>query len=359
MTVDHAISTHKAVHWKQVGLFLVITFGAAWLLDLVLYLTGGMASRLLIILLTTQMTIPAFTAILLGTFFFLESPLYYKTCKSKIRWFTYYFMAQTVAFVLCILVVVISPGSAKAVEALTGLLAVAGLVMVVVVRIAGGKEVFLQAGMGFGTIKCWFVYGGALVMFYLLLFGLNALLVPGAWGDPAVMFPNESQAGWPPALLWGIASMNAILIGPFTGLVVTFGEEYGWRGYLQGELEKLGRIQGVGLLGIIWGLWHAPVIVMGYNYPGEPFWGVVMMTLFCIFMSYVLAYSMYKSGGLWTVVYLHALNNGAASLLLGIAFVTTSSLFSFSLSLYALLPMGLVVLGILSDKVWRKQPSRA
>jgi membrane protease YdiL (CAAX protease family) len=208
--------------------------------------------------------------------------------------------------------------------------------------------------MGFGTIKHWFIYGAILIAFYLLLFGLNVLFVPGIWGKPAVMFPNEAQAGWPPALLWGIAVMNAILIGPFSGLVVTFGEEYGWRGYLQGELEKLGRIKGVGLLGVIWGLWHAPVILMGYNYPGEPFWGVVMMTMFCVFMSYFLAYAMYKSGGLWTAVYLHALNNGTASLLLGFAFVTNSSLFSFSLSLYALIPMGLVVLGILVDKVWQK-----
>lgn len=315
---------------------------------------GGLASPLLTPLLITQMTIPAFAAILLGTFFFQESSLYYRVCKTKIRWFTYYLMAQTALLVVCILVVAVAPGAVVAVEALSGILSVVGLVMLAVVRVAGGKDVFPQAGMGFGSLKHWLIYGAALVIFYLLLFGLNVLLVPGTWGDPAVIFPSEARAGWPPGLLWGIAAMNAILIGPFSGLVITFGEEYGWRGYLQRELEKLGRIKGVGLLGIIWGLWHAPVIMMGYNYPGEPFRGVVMMTLFCVFMSFVLAHAMYKSGGLWTAVYLHALNNGTASLLLGTAFVTTSSLFTFSLSLYALIPMGLVVLGLLSDKVWRE-----
>lgn len=355
MTTANEISTRKSVNWKQVGLFLAITFSGAWLLDLVLFLTGGLASPLITPLLVTQMTIPSFAAILLGTFFFHESPLYYRVCKTNIRWFTYYFMVQTVLFVACILVVAVSPGTAKTVEALSGILSVVGLVMLVVVRLAGGKDVFPQAGMGFGSIKHWLIYGGVLVTFYLLLLGLNILLIPGSWGDPAVMFPNEARSGWPSVLLWGIAAMNAILIGPFSGLVITFGEEYGWRGYLQSELEKLGRIKGVGLLGVIWGLWHAPVIMMGYNYPGEPFWGVVMMTMFCLFMSYVLAYAMYKSGGLWTAVYLHALNNGAASLLLGFVFVTTSSLFTFSLSLYALIPMGLVVLGLLSDKVWREE----
>lgn len=41
MTVVNQVSTRKPVNWKQVGVFLAVTFGGAWLLDLVLFLTGG------------------------------------------------------------------------------------------------------------------------------------------------------------------------------------------------------------------------------------------------------------------------------------------------------------------------------
>jgi membrane protease YdiL (CAAX protease family) len=64
--------------------------------------------------------------------------------------------------------------------------------------------------------------------------------------------------------------VQTVLVGPLLGLLMGFGEEYGWRGYLQSELIKIGKRRGVLLLGLIWGAWHYPVIWMGHNYPGQP-----------------------------------------------------------------------------------------
>jgi membrane protease YdiL (CAAX protease family) len=44
------------------------------------------------------------------------------------------------------------------------------------------------------------------------------------------------------------AAFITILIGPLHGLIVAFGEEYGWRGFLQSQLIRLGRVRGVFLL---------------------------------------------------------------------------------------------------------------
>ena len=95
--------------------------------------------------------------------------------------------------------------------------------------------------------------------------------------------------------LYASVFFNAIIIGPILGLIITFGEEYGWRGYLQSELVHLGRIRGVGLLGIIWGIWHWPIILMGYNYPGQPVLGPLLMTGYTVVLSYFLAYAVFKS----------------------------------------------------------------
>lgn len=60
----------------------------------------------------------------------------------------------------------------------------------------------------------------------------------------------------PLAILMLTMVINIIVVGPLLGLIITFGEEYGWRGFLQTELTCLGRIRGVFILGVIWGIWH-------------------------------------------------------------------------------------------------------
>lgn len=67
------------------------------------------------------------------------------------------------------------------------------------------------------------------------------------------------------------------LISPFFNSLFAFGEEYGWRGFLLPHLLPLGRWPTHLISGIIWGLWHAPLILMGFNYPGFPGWGILWM----------------------------------------------------------------------------------
>jgi membrane protease YdiL (CAAX protease family) len=76
-----------------------------------------------------------------------------------------------------------------------------------------------------------------------------------------------------------------IMIPVAVGLAFLFiplgiGEEYGWRGYLLPRLLPLGEVRGTLLLGIIWALWHLPVLTLR---PG-PLWlsiplFIVMVTL--------------------------------------------------------------------------------
>lgn len=74
--------------------------------------------------------------------------------------------------------------------------------------------------------------------------------------------------------------LASIVVGPTINGVFGFGEEYGWRGYLLPKLMPLGRVRAYLILGAIWGLWHAPLILIGFNYPGYPVLGVLMMMAF-------------------------------------------------------------------------------
>ena len=81
-------------------------------------------------------------------------------------------------------------------------------------------------------------------------------------------------------LLLGI--FNNIIIGPIFGFTSgLFGEEYGWRIYLQDLVTDLyGRRFGVLMVGVIWGLWHAPVVLYGWTYPGYGVLGILVFVVF-------------------------------------------------------------------------------
>jgi membrane protease YdiL (CAAX protease family) len=358
-TPDEPVALPAAVpsplNERQVGLFLGLVFSFTWLLDLVIFLLGGLKAPFILQFLQLQMLIPAFIAILLGTFFFKASPLYIKTNHSPSRWFTWFFMLLTVFYIAAVPLAILVPAAAKPVNSLLSILSIAGLVLLVVVRLVGGKNAFASAGMACGRWQSWLVFAACLVAVFALLAGLNVLFKLGTWTSLSALYPALAAGGLSELALWASAVLNSLVIGPFLGLVITFGEEYGWRGYLQGELTKLGRIRGVLLLGLIWGVWHAPIILMGYNFPDHPVLGVFLMIVICIYLAFFLAYAMIKSRGFWIAVYLHALNNAAASLLLGIAYVVASASFSFSLGLYAVIPLGLLVLLILRDPAWKEK----
>ena len=348
------LAVRRAVNWPHVWAYIGLSFGLAWLIDLVLYLNGGLAHPSALLMLQFQMLMPAFAALLLGVFFFKESPIYYKTNRTASRWFIYYYFLMTFAFLSAGVVAMIQPALVTRLSGPLLLLSVVGLLLLLVMRWRGGPQSFAGAGMAFGKIRIWLLYGLAMLLFYGLETLLNYVFKFGTLVDITKLYPPGTTAAIPPLALLGSAFLNAVIIGPFLGLIITFGEEYGWRGYLQSELVHLGRIRGVGLLGIIWGVWHWPIIWMGYNYPGQPVLGPLLMTAYTLVLAYFLAYAVFKSKGLWTAAYLHALNNQSMAFFMAAVVTPVSRVMSFGIGIPALVLCALVVLLLLRDPIWQE-----
>jgi membrane protease YdiL (CAAX protease family) len=349
------------VNRNQVWIFLGLTFGLTFLLDLFLYLTVGYGANAgTSFLLQMQMLIPASVAMILQLFVFKSSPIYH--LKDRTRWFFYSYLGYALFHLLLAVSVVFVPNRTYQTIAsvLIQLLLIAGLVLVVVLRLLLGKEPFHRAGLSGGQFRYYVLFGLLFVAIYGVMTGLNVLF---GLGQPVNVKELLSQAaggqaagldlipGWALLLIVGAQS---VLLGPILGLLVAFGEEYGWRGYLQGELVKMGKVRGILLLGIIWGLWHVPVIAMGHNYPGYPLLGSILMTFYTVALAFILGYAVLKSGSVWLAAFLHALNNQVASFLMVAVYMPNDPVFSFGVGLYGLVIWALVVgaLLMLDRKEW-------
>ncbi len=135
-------------------------------------------------------------------------------------------------------------------------------------------------------------------------------------------------------------AVTAFLIGPVLNCITCFGEEWGWRGYLLHKLN--GRLKPLPLMvltGIIWGLWHLPLTLMGHNYgtdyAGYPVPGILAMIVFCFSVGTFFSYVTLKTGSCIPAVIGHGAVNSIGSL--GILFTKDGGRLLFGPS-----PAGLV-----------------
>jgi membrane protease YdiL (CAAX protease family) len=356
MTTETDTYTSLVPNWRHVAAFLGLTFGLTWLLDLAIYLRGGLATPGMVSVLQLQMLLPAFSAIVLGLLFFPESPIYRARPAGRGRWFYYFFLLLTVIFALGVLGMWLAPAQRTITQVaaiIPQLLAFLGLFLLVVLRFAVGREGMARVWLAGGNWRYWLLLGLGFVAYYVLQAALNAATGLGG----AHLAPPPTPPGLSPNNFLILAGVQSVLLAPFLAIVIAFGEEYGWRGYLQSELLKMGRVRGVLLLGVIWGAWHWPIILMGYNYPGHPLLGVLLMTLYTTGLAVVLGYAVLRSGSVLLAAYLHALNNQVVNFIAFLGFRPFDTAFSFGIGVYSLVTLAIVAFLILRDPVWRGKGS--
>lgn len=145
-------------------------------------------------------------------------------------------------------------------------------------------------------------------------FGTEAFL--DAWRDRltpeqfAELERDVRGAGMDPLLRMLIQAMVA---GVTINAVVALGEELGWRGLLHHELS-LGFWRKSLVIGLIWGVWHAPLIALGHNYPEHPELGVVVMVGWTVLAAPVFTYVRERSGSVASAGILHGTLNAVTGL---------------------------------------------
>ena len=125
----------------------------------------------------------------------------------------------------------------------------------------------------------------------------------------------REQMGKMPAYLLVISIVFSGLIAGITvNAIAAFGEEFGWRNYLVGALREVKFWKAALFIGIVWGIWHFPLILMGHNYPNEPRWGILLMVVMCILLGIIELYFVLKSKSMIVAAILHGTFNAMSGM---------------------------------------------
>jgi membrane protease YdiL (CAAX protease family) len=144
---------------------------------------------------------------------------------------------------------------------------------------------------------------------YPIVVGLVAYGV--AWATHLAQF----QAPLSPRshLYVGSATPNllaSLLVSATLGTVLSclsaFGEEVGWRGYMLTRLVTAGVPKPVFASGLIWALWHVPLILSGqYAAGSRPWLSATLFVIGVIAEGYLAAFLRLRCGSVWPTVVMH------------------------------------------------------
>lgn len=251
------------VPWGAVAVFTILSFGLAWLICLPLWLGRGLAEPSSVFLLPLMMFTPAVAAVVVT--FAMRVPA----------------RGERAAF--------LGLWPLRPAKRVVWLIVLGWLAPPVIVALG----VLLSAALGFVQLD---------LAFSGLAAQLESALPPGT--------------PMPPIALVVGAQIAMIPVGALANSVLAFGEELGWRGWLLPALRPAGTWPALILSGVIWGLWHSPVILLGYNFGRTDVTGVLFMVGGCVAWGVLLGWLRLRSASLWPAVIAHGALNAAGGLVL-------------------------------------------
>jgi membrane protease YdiL (CAAX protease family) len=197
------------------------------------------------------------------------------------------------------------------------------IAVLIVKKLIHREKIASELMISFKINKWFFVAWLIIPVLAFVTFGIS-LLFPDVMYSPdmsgmfsrfeSMMTPEQAEQmrasveSLPLHPVW-ITLMQGLFAGITVNAIAGFGEELGWRGFLLKQFKDMNFMKASILIGFIWGIWHAPMILMGHNYPEHPVAGVFMMTILCILLSVIFLYITIKSKSVIAAAVLHGTMN--------------------------------------------------
>jgi membrane protease YdiL (CAAX protease family) len=153
------------------------------------------------------------------------------------------------------------------------------------------------------------------ILYGAVIYGLTWLVGQGGFTTDVVSEMVSQGLGLAGASVGQMVAVYILMVATFVflrgGLPGAFGEELGWRGFLFPELQRMTSFTIASLIGgIVWGLYHLPIILFSDYHSTAPItFQVVMFFISAIALTFVHNWFRAKSGSVWPAVVLHASHN--------------------------------------------------
>lgn len=338
------MTTHRRRLHRETALFLILTLGLTYLLN------AGMLLRKRFLLenpdvfvqtLQVEMMIPAFAAITVGLFIIRDSAY----TRRPTIFAVYYLLAAAFGAVTVLGRAFFGVEPVPSMRIASSILVPGTVVLLGALHIkAEWRQELSRAGLGFGRLSTYLSFGALFAGYFLISSWLNLAL--------GLASPPGEPFGLGDLVLGGLAR---VVVSTVLAFILFFGEEFGWRIFLQDHLTALlGRTRGVLLVGVIWGAWHAPVVaVFGWTYPGYPVLGPILFTILTVTLSIFLGLAVVKSRSVLLAAFLHGVFNNTAGFTAGYIADPRDPVVSFGVGIYGLLILAVIALAVLRSKQWK------
>ena len=147
-----------------------------------------------------------------------------------------------------------------------------------------------------------------------------------------------------PLAMLPLGIFGALMAGLTVNAIFAMAEEIMWRGYLAQAFAGRPFCKKYVTIGVLWGLWHIPLIALGYNYgTANALPGSVLFIGFCVVMSLVLGFVVERTRSVWLAAVLHGTFNGFSQVMLLLVVGGSSLLASSAVGIVSLVAWLVIV----------------
>lgn len=296
------MNNYSSKNKSEILTFLIINFGITALMGVILFIAyKNVSSEFIENFAIVQMLYPAFATIITMRYFRKEE------IKRPVKIFFNIFIVTTIISIIILFIgTFVFKNNLNILSIIIQIIVAISSFVSVIIILRNDDNSFESINLKFNNNLC------KIAIILLIFIGLYLLRI-----GISILFQDDQSFDVLKILSTLLMMPLSLCINAFLSFTIFFGEEFGWRGYLQPRLQNIfGKRLGVLILGFIWGIWHLPLCFTLYS-PETPIYCVINHILFCVFLGIFLGFAYMKTNNLWTPILIHFANNTIGMALTG------------------------------------------